>query len=174
MAQKGRGLLYGESSRLIGTPLAHLFSKLPIISALYGWWQKQPWTKKKIGPFIEGSRFDTSGVPRAAKQFFFLQRFFHPQIKGESRPLAPGANTAIIPADGRYRFIPNIADADGFIVKGEKFSLAELLGDAQLADAYAEGSMAIGGYVQRLPSLPFPLPRHSRPRATCQRASVIC
>jgi phosphatidylserine decarboxylase len=53
------------------------------------------------------------------------------------------AEGVIIPADGRYLFYQNMADCDGFIVKGKKFFLEKLLGSASLAQTYARGSMAI-------------------------------
>ena len=137
--------LYGKSfsSRLIGTPLSHLLSKLRFISAAVGWWQKQKWTKRKIAPFIKRFNIDTSEFLEPVSSFRSFNDFFIRKLKKEARPIAPGANVAVIPADGRYRFIPSIAKIDGFIVKGQKFSLPELLGDAKLAADYSEGSMVM-------------------------------
>jgi phosphatidylserine decarboxylase len=50
---------------------------------------------------------------------------------------------AVSPADGRHLAFPDVDAADGFYVKGAKFSLAELLGDAALASAFAGGAMLI-------------------------------
>ena len=48
-----------------------------------------------------------------------------------------------MPADARYYVFPHIAKSDGFIVKGEKFSLTSLLEDEALAAQYTEGSMVM-------------------------------
>lgn len=142
---KALNFLYGRrfSSRLIGLPLSHLLAKLPFISALVGWWQKQPWTKRKIIPFIKRFNMDAAEFLEPVSSFRSFNDFFVRKLKRDARPIAPGASTAVIPADGRYRFIPNISAVDGFIVKGHKFSLKALLGDSKLADDYASGSMVL-------------------------------
>jgi phosphatidylserine decarboxylase len=48
-----------------------------------------------------------------------------------------------LPADARYLVFPDIEKADGFWVKGKKFSLIELLQDKSLAERYKNGSMVI-------------------------------
>jgi phosphatidylserine decarboxylase len=49
----------------------------------------------------------------------------------------------VLPADGRHLVFPDVDRADGFHVKGEKFTLAELLGDRDLAAEFAGGAMLI-------------------------------
>ncbi len=48
-----------------------------------------------------------------------------------------------MPADGRYLVFPKISASSGFVVKGEKFRLDELLQDAALARRFEEGSMVL-------------------------------
>ena len=50
---------------------------------------------------------------------------------------------AVFPADGRHLAFPNVDMADGFYVKGEKFTLASLLGNPELAQLFAGASMLI-------------------------------
>jgi phosphatidylserine decarboxylase len=50
---------------------------------------------------------------------------------------------AVLPADGRHLAFPDVDTADGFYVKGAKFTLSELLGDEKLAARFAGGSMLI-------------------------------
>ncbi|MFZ9748183.1 MAG: phosphatidylserine decarboxylase, partial [Opitutaceae bacterium] len=59
------------------------------------------------------------------------------------RPAAPGDDVAVLPADGRHLVFPDVAAADGFYVKGARFTLAELLDDADLAVRFAGGTMVI-------------------------------
>lgn len=138
--------LYGRSwlARYIGRFLCSMFSRISLFSAFYGWYQKQSWTKCKIAPFIEKFEVDSSEFLEKADHFASFNDFFIRKLKREARPLAPGSHVAIIPADGRYLFYPQIHLADGFVVKGKKFSLSTLLADDQLARQYAKGTLILG------------------------------
>lgn len=137
--------LYGKDwvSRLFGAPVAHLLAKNPLFSAWYGYVQKLPFSKKKIIPFIEAFHVDASEFLKPVESFRSFNDFFIRELKSEARPIAADDKTAIIPADGRYLFYPDISVADGFVVKGEKFDLATLLEDKKLADKYFRGSMVM-------------------------------
>lgn len=137
--------LYGQDffSRVLGTPLLQLLVKNPIFSALYGWFQKRSFTKRKILPFIETFGIDTSEFQDSVENFSSFNDFFIRKLDPLARPIFDGDDIAIIPADGRYRFYQNIDEVDGFIVKDEKFNLLSLLEDEELASRYAHGSMTI-------------------------------
>src|ERR1700722_2212294 len=137
--------LYGPSkiSKMLGRTLFRYLFKYPICSALYGWWQKQPLTAKKIVPFINAFSIDSSEFESSPHQFKSFNNFFIRKLKGDSRPICPDPHRAIIPADGRYRVFPNLSKAEGFVVKGEKFILEELLQSPALAEEYAEGVLVI-------------------------------
>lgn len=138
-------LLYGEGwlSLLIGRPLAFLAARSPIFSALYGWWQKTGFTKKKIVPFINNYHVDPSEFLEPIDTFKSFNDFFIRKLKPQARPIAPGQNVAVIPADGRYLFFQNLAEADGFVVKGQRFDLGSFLQNESLAKHYNQGSMVI-------------------------------
>jgi phosphatidylserine decarboxylase len=137
--------LYGDDliSEIFGAPLLHLLIRNPIFSTFYGAWQKSPWSKKKIKSFIEAYHVDPSEFAESIDAFQSFNDFFTRKLKPEARPIASGNHCAIIPADARYRFYPNIAEHPGFIVKGEKFDLDVLLEDKKLAEEYAQGTMVI-------------------------------
>lgn len=138
-------LLYGNSwaSRSFGRVLTYLFCHFPFISAFFGWWNQLPLTKKKIDPFIRRYKLDTSEFLEPVESFPSFNDFFIRKLKAESRPVASRKKMAIIPADGRYLFYPNIAQSDGFIVKGEKFHLADLVRCESLAQKYEQGTLVI-------------------------------
>ncbi len=142
---KALHFLYGHDliSRLLGTSLLHSLVKFSPFSALYGSWQKSPLSKKKIQPFIEKFKVDASEFQLPVERFSSFNDFFIRRLKPEARPIAPGKDVAIMPADGRYYFYQNIKEADGFIVKGQKFDIAKLLEDHHLASHYVEGSMVM-------------------------------
>jgi len=138
-------LLYGDQwiSRLIGAPLAYSLARIPAFSAFYGYMQNQPASAKKVAPFIEAFQVDASEFANDPSEYTSFNDFFTRKLKESARPIAAAENTAIIPADGRYYFYQNIDKAEGFIVKGKKFELANLLQDEELASKYQDGSMVI-------------------------------
>ena len=121
-------------------PFAFL-SKISFFSSLYGKWQASPKSKSKIGPFIKNFDVDPSEFLEDISQFGSFNDFFIRKLKPEARPIASGNHAAIIPADGRYLFHADISKVDGFVIKGEKFDLASLLEDQELASRYANGTM---------------------------------
>lgn len=137
--------LYGNGfwSRWIGRPLAHFVARLPFISSIYAFFQKLPPSQRKIAPFIEKYGVDSSEFATKVENFHSFNDFFIRKLKPEARPLAPGADVAVIPADARYLFYQDIDSVDGFIVKGEKFCLADLLQDRKLAEEYAGGTLIL-------------------------------
>ena len=139
-------LLYGDDllSRIVGAPLLHLLSRNPIFSKFVGWWQNLPFTRNKIAKFVRDHRIDSSEFVKKIKEFTSFNDFFTRKLKGNARPIAEGDSIAVIPADGRHLFYPDIHKSDGFVVKGEKFSLVTLLEDEALAAKYEHGAMVIG------------------------------
>lgn len=129
--------LYGSK---LGKSLATLLAYIPLFSQLFGWWQRKPWTKKKIVPFITQYQVDTAHFEKPAESYTSFDDFFTRTLKKDSRPLAPGA---IIPADGRYLFYQDLSSCDGFVIKGKKFSLERLVGEDSLTPLYSHGSMVI-------------------------------
>lgn len=144
--KKALQFLYGDEflSRLIGAPLLHLSARIPFFSALYGWWQKRGWSRKKIAPFIKNFEVDATEFLDPPETYLSFNDFFIRKLKPEARPIAAGDNAAIIPADGRYLFYPDLTNADGFRIKGEKFSLHTLLEDENLSREYEHGTLIIG------------------------------
>ncbi len=139
----GGGLLKAFYGNPFGRPFAHLISRIPLISSLYGAWQKTSLTRKNIAPFIKTYQIDKSEFRQPIEEFRSFNDFFIRKLKHECRPIAQGQNIAVMPADGRYRFFQNIQETDGFIVKGEKFDLSKLIGDPILSEKYASGTMVM-------------------------------
>lgn len=137
--------LYGDGffSKVFGTPLMYALSGCPFFSWFYGQMQKLPYSKRKIVPFIEKFDVDTAEFLEPLNKFQSFNDFFIRQLKKKSRLIALGEKVAVIPADGRYRFYPNISLSDGFIVKGQKFDLEALLQNKEQAIEYSQGTMVI-------------------------------
>lgn len=144
---KGRALhlLYGKSqlSRLLRPWLLPSLAKWPWFSRLYGYLQKHPFSARKIQPFIQKFGIDSSEFLDPVSSYRSFNDFFIRKLKPESRPIYSDPCTAVMPADGRYYFYADITNCPGFIVKGQKFELEALLGDAVLAKEFQGGSMVL-------------------------------
>ena len=72
-----------------------------------------------------------------------FNEFFYRALRPEARPITPGDEIGVFPADGRHLGFANVDTAEGFYVKGAKFTFAELFGSAEAARPFAGGSMLI-------------------------------
>jgi phosphatidylserine decarboxylase len=148
--------IYGERwLRLVyGNPLGRLVLwlavKRALVSLYYGWRMNRRYSAAKILPFV--AEYDVNADEFAKSVFAYktFNEFFFRALKAGARPIAPGDDVAVLPADGRHLVFPNVAAADGFYVKGAKFTLAELLGEARLpreqqllSTRFAGGAMVI-------------------------------
>jgi len=120
-----------------------VFYKLPWISALYGALQKTSFSRRKIRPFIQKYHVDPSEFLEKVEAFDSFNDFFIRKLKPGVRPLVHGNDIAVLPADARYLVFPHVQQAEGFLVKGEKFSLEKFLQSKTLAHKYSQGSMVI-------------------------------
>lgn len=138
-------LLYGTNifSQLLSFFLLPLFSRVRSLSQLYGAIQKSRWSRRKVKPFIQKFHVDAKEFLDPVESFQSFNDFFIRKLKPTSRPITPGSDVAILPADARYLAYENIDDVDGFYVKGKKYSLETLLQDRSLAETYAKGAMVI-------------------------------
>ncbi|MCB1113679.1 MAG: phosphatidylserine decarboxylase [Chlamydiia bacterium] len=137
--EKAIRFLYGKGKT--GAFIAFLAARLPLVSAFYGWLKKRPASKKQVLPFIEKFKVDTKPFIKKPEAFTSFNDFFIRKLKSEERPLA--SSSAICPVDGRYLFYPDISQAQGFWIKGEKFCLKEFLQDEKLAEAFEKGTLIL-------------------------------
>ncbi|MCB1080322.1 MAG: phosphatidylserine decarboxylase [Chlamydiia bacterium] len=137
--------VYGTSllSKLFSLVALPLISNIPFFSKLYGQRQKSLKSREKVRPFIENFHVDTREFADPPEAFQSFNDFFIRKLKPEARPLAPGDEVAVLPADGRYLVYPDISAVEGFYVKEKKFDLHRLIQDEFLFDLYKRGSMVI-------------------------------
>jgi phosphatidylserine decarboxylase len=132
---------YGTSvfSRL----LLGLTARNAFLSKFYGFLQKTRLSRCKIRPFIKEFDIDASEFLDPVESYQCFNDFFIRRLKSSARPIARDDDVAILPADGRYLVFEDVSAADGFLIKGQKFSLDELLLDKELTEQYAHASMVI-------------------------------
>lgn len=127
----------------VGRFAVWLFVRRALFSRYYGWKMNQRGSDLRILSFIVAYDVDVSEFTKSPFDYRTFNQFFHRALKPECRPIASGASVAVFPADGRHLAFQDVDKADGFYVKGSKFTLEELLGDAGQAARFAGGSMLI-------------------------------
>jgi phosphatidylserine decarboxylase len=138
-------LLYGKGfiSQFLSFVILPIVAKIPFFSRIYGSFQRSKVSKAKVQPFIQAFHVDASEFLDPPSSFQSFNDFFIRKLKPECRPIANGNDVAVLPADARYLVFADIHATDGFFVKGKKFSLDDLLQNADLAHKYAHGGMVL-------------------------------
>lgn len=141
--------IYGEKWLRFAyeTSLGRFFTSVlirrAVFSKWYGWKMSRRVSAHEILPFIIKYNLNVDEFVKSPFDFKTFNEFFYRGLKPAARPIVEGDGVAAFPADGRHLAFPDVDTADGFYVKGAKFSLSELLGDAALAQKFAGGSMLI-------------------------------
>lgn len=117
--------------------------KRRIFSALAGLWADLPISRGAARNFIKNHAIRIAEFKKSPEEFKSFNDFFTREIRPETRPVSGGKNDISFPADARNLAIPNIGLCDAFYAKGQKFNLAEFLGDANLAARFEGGAMLI-------------------------------
>jgi len=137
-----------------GNPLGRLgvwaFARRALFSQFYGAKMNNPVSALRILPFIAKYDIDSDEFAKSPFDYKTFNEFFFRALKPGARPIAADESLAVFPADGRHLAFQNVADAPGFYVKGATFTLAELLGEAELpeterklAHTFDQGAMLI-------------------------------
>lgn len=120
-----------------------LLARRKFFSAYYGWKMSKRRSALKVIPFIAEYDLDVEEFEKSAFAYRSFNEFFYRALKPGCRPISADPQTAVLPADGRHLAFPNMETVEGFYVKGAKFTLAELLGEAALAEKFTGGAMLI-------------------------------
>ncbi len=118
----------------VGRAAVWLLIRRAIVSSWYGARMNKRYSDLRILPFIVDYDVDVREFVKSPFDFKTFNEFFYRALKPEARPIAPGDDVAVLPADGRHLAFRDVDAADGFYVKGVKFTLAELLGEGGAAD----------------------------------------
>ncbi len=141
--------IYGESflrwtyTNPFGLLSLHAVAKRGFFSRWYGWRMDRPASRAKVAPFIQNFQVDPAELADPPESFRTFNEFFYRKLKPAARPVAGDARTAVFPADGRHLGFPDVSRAEGVFVKGQVFSLGELLRDNVLAEQFHRGTMVL-------------------------------
>lgn len=141
--------VYGEGFLRFtyGNPLGRLsleaMVKRAFFSSWYGTRMNAVASRAKVLPFIEKYRLNAAEFADHPESYRTFNEFFYRKLKPGSRPIAPDAEAAVFPADGRHLGFQDISKTPGIFVKGKVFKLEKLCGNAELAGQYREGSIVL-------------------------------
>ena len=127
----------------VGRFFVWMLARRAFFSRWYGYKMNKRVSALQVIPFIARYNIDVDEFTKSAFDYKTFNEFFYRALKPDARPIAPGENVAVFPADGRHLAFGNVATAPGFYVKGATFTLAELLGDPATAAKFEGGSLLI-------------------------------
>lgn len=139
----GEGFLRFVYENPLGKAALHTLVKRSLFSRWYGWRMDQAASRDKVRPFVEKYGLDVGQFADPPDSFATFNDFFYRKLKPEARPIDANPRSVVFPADGRHLILENIAACEDFFIKGTRFDLAALLGDAALARKFAQGTMII-------------------------------
>jgi phosphatidylserine decarboxylase len=141
--------IYGENFLrwVYNNPLGKLslegLVKRAVFSKWYGSRMEAANSRARVVPFIEKYSLNATEFADSPEAYKTFNEFFYRKLKSSARPIVPDADAAVFPADGRHLGFQNIDEAEGFFVKGAKFTLDKLCGDCDLAKRYAGGAIVL-------------------------------
>jgi phosphatidylserine decarboxylase len=139
----GEGFLRWSYGTPIGAVSLAAFVKRPFFSAWYGRRMSAPESAGRVMAFIETYGLDAGDFAESPESYRSFNEFFYRKLKPEARPVDADPDSVVFPADGRHLGFAKASDIAGVFVKGQKFDLPALLGDAALAANYRDGSLVL-------------------------------
>lgn len=139
----GEGFLRWSYGNPLGKVSLEAFVKRPFFSKWYGKRMSTPESAARVAPFIAQYGLDPSDFAERPESYRSFNEFFFRKLKPEARPIDADEANVVFPADGRHLGFQNASEIDGVFVKGQKFDLPALLGDAKLAENYADGALIL-------------------------------
>lgn len=118
-----------------------LFARRPI-SALWGYLQQHPQSRKYIYGFIDQNNIDLTPVITPPGGFKSLNDFFIRRLKSDQRPIDPDPCRFISPADSRLQVF-DLGVTNTIRVKGMNISLSGLLGSQNTSPPWHGGTVMV-------------------------------
>ena len=120
-----------------------LLAKRALFSHWYGWRMNTPASAARIQPFIEEYSLNEAEFLEEINAYSSFNDFFYRKLKPAARPLRALESEIALPADARHLGIAELGQEEGLFAKGQFFDLKALLGSAELADNFKQGTAVI-------------------------------
>jgi len=139
----GEGFLRWSYGHPIGAISLESFVKRPFFSKWYGRRMSTPESAARVNPFISKFGLDPADFAESPESYRSFNEFFYRKLKPVARPIDADPASVVFPADGRHLGFERASEIKGVFVKGQKFDLAALLGDKEMASRYADGALVL-------------------------------
>ena len=139
----GEGFLRWAYGNPLGALALAALVKRPMFSRWYGRRMSSAASAARIAPFIARYGLDPAEFADPPESFASFNEFFYRKLKPAARPIDGDDASAVFPADGRHLGFERASAISGVFVKGQRFDLPTLLGDAALAARYADGALVL-------------------------------
>ncbi len=139
----GEGFLRWSYGNPLGAISLEAFVKRPFFSAWYGRRMDRPQSASRIEAFISKYGLDRAEFLDEIRDYQSFNEFFYRKLNQTARPIDLLDSGVSFPADGRHLGFSRASEISGVFVKGQKFDLAALLGDQDLASRYTDGALVL-------------------------------
>lgn len=113
----------------------------PVTSNLLKHFAQSRVSRKAIPGYIKTYQIDVADVVGPIESFPTLHDFFIRQLKEDRRPVAQEA--VVSPVDAKVEIAGDLHEGIRFLVKGQQYSLEDLLGSAEMAGYYRDGKYIV-------------------------------
>jgi phosphatidylserine decarboxylase len=100
-------------------------------------------SKPFIGSFAKLYKLNMEEATRALREYGTLHDIFTRELTPDARPVASSADAFVSPCDGYLSVVDDLTPESTFMVKGQNYTVEELLGSSSKAEPYAGGQVLI-------------------------------
>lgn len=113
----------------------------PVTSGVLRHFARSSKSRWMIPSYIKAYKIVTDDIDSPIGSYSSLHDFFIRKLKSDRRPTAP--TPVISPVDGKVEAVGELHGGIEFLVKGQQYSLAALLGNERMAKHYQKGMYAV-------------------------------
>ena len=136
-------LLFWSYDNRLGRVLGQLLLRQPLLSRIFGWFNRCAFSRRRIGPFARAMGVNVAECLRPLAGYRSFNDFFIREIDLAQRPVDAEPLACVAPADGRIFVLPSVDPQRRFCIKGGQFVLRDFLANAELTRRFAGGALAI-------------------------------
>ncbi|UTT42181.1 phosphatidylserine decarboxylase [Exiguobacterium aurantiacum] len=115
----------------------------PVIAKRLRAFAESPASRTFIPSFAKTYQINLDEAAEPIEAYPSLHAFFTRHLKDGVRPIDASLDSIVSPCDGKLSIVGDITDDSRFEVKGQSYTLAELLGSQQEARRYAGGTVCV-------------------------------
>lgn len=139
MGERSLRWVYGTT---LGRVSLHVLIKRACFSRLLGAMKNTRRSARCLPQFIRQYGINASEFACKTEDYRSFNDFFTRRLREGARPVC-GGNTVALPTDGRHSAWQDASEMSGVFLKGQRFDLPALLGNAELAERYKHGSVVL-------------------------------